>query len=96
MPSTTPPAVHHDAAARRFTAEIDGAEAVLEYRELDARTLDYYRTFVPVALRGRGIASQLTDSALRHARDRGVKVVPTCPFVATYIERHHEFQPLVR
>jgi predicted GNAT family acetyltransferase len=96
MPSPTPAAVHHDAAARRFTLDVDGAHSVLEYRELDAATLDYYRTFVPTTLRGRGIASRLTDSALRYARDRGFKVVPTCPFIATYIDRHSEFQPLVR
>lgn len=70
--------------------------AVLEYREIDAQTLDYYRTFVPTPLRGVGIASRLTDAALRYARDHDLKVVPTCPFIAAYIKRHREFQPLVR
>lgn len=96
MPASLPPAVQHDTAARRFTLDINGAEAVLDYRELDAKTLDYHHTFVPNALRGGGIASQLADHALRYARDHGFKVVPSCPFIATYIERHSEFQPLVR
>jgi len=96
MPAEAPAAVRHDATARRFTIEVDGAHAVLEYRELDAKTLDYYRTFVPPAQRGGGIASRLTDEALRYARDHGFKVVPSCPFIATYIRGHSEFQPLVR
>jgi len=88
--------VRHELAVRRFKIDVNGALAVLQYREVDAQTLDYYRTFVPAALRGGGIASRLTDAALRYARDRDLKVVPTCPFVAAYIKRHPEFQPLVR
>lgn len=95
-PSPPSADVRHDAAARRFTIDVDGAPAVLEYREIDAQTLDYYRTFVPAPLRGCGIASRLTDAALRYARDQQLNVIPTCPFIAAYIKRHREFQPLVR
>jgi predicted GNAT family acetyltransferase len=88
--------VRHDTSARRFTIDADGTLAVLEYREIDAQTLDYYHTFVPQALRGGGIASRLADAALRDAREHGRKVVPTCSFIAAYIARHPEFRPLVR
>lgn len=94
MPTDTPD-IRHDAAAKRFVLTRDGAEAVLDYREVDPTTLDYFRTFVPTSMRGGGIASIITAHALRHAQERGLKVVPTCPFIATYIERHPEFQPLV-
>jgi len=94
-PAATPLDILHEATAHRFVARMRGAEAVLEYDAADAKTLDYYHTFVPPALRGGGIASQLTEYALRYARDNGLKVRPTCPFVARYIERHPEFQPLV-
>ena len=87
--------IRHDTLAKRFVLTRDGAEAVLNYREVDATTLDYYRTFVPTSLRGGGIASSLTEYALRHAQELRLKVIPTCPFIATYIERHPEFQPLV-
>ena len=87
--------VHHEPAAHRFVARIGAVEAVLEYDSLDANTLEYHHTFVPPALRGGGIASQLTAFALRYARENGVKVRPTCPFVSRYVARHPEFQPLV-
>jgi len=56
-------------------------------------SLDHTET--PVAARGRGIASQLTRGVLEEARSRGLKVVPRCPFVAAYIDRHPDFRDLV-
>jgi uncharacterized protein len=87
--------IRHDTAAKRFVLTNDAGEAVLDYREVDATTLDYFRTFVPTSMRGGGIASIITEHALRHAQAQGLKVIPTCPFIATYIERHPEFRPLV-
>jgi hypothetical protein len=94
-PAAIPLDIQHERAAHRFVARTGGVEAVLEYDTADATTLDYHHTFVPPALRGRGIASQLAEHALRYARDSGLKVRPTCPFVARYLQRHPEFQPLV-
>lgn len=87
--------IRHDEPGKRFVLAIDQAEAVLNYNEVDAQTLDYYRTYVPPSMRGGGIASKITEHALRHAQERGLKIVPTCPFIATYIERHPEYAPLV-
>ena len=84
--------IRHEPDAGRFVARVDGAEAVLAYRPLDATTLDYYHTFVPPALRGRGIASELTDHALRYAMQHGLRIVPSCPFVARHLDRHPELR----
>lgn len=89
------PAIRHEPAARRFATEVAGATAFISYREHAARVLDFDHTFVPLASRGSGIASQLTAHALRYARAGGYKVVPSCPFVAAYIERHAEFRDLL-
>jgi predicted GNAT family acetyltransferase len=45
--------------------------------------------------RGGGIASHLTTHALDYARERGLKIVPSCPFVAAYIARHPEYRDLL-
>jgi uncharacterized protein len=95
MPAAVPLDIDHEPGAHRFVARTGGVEAVLDYDTVDAKTLDYHHTFVPPALRGGGIASQLTEYALSYARDKGLKVRPTCPFVARYVKRHPEFQPLV-
>jgi hypothetical protein len=87
-------AVRHERPARRFVIDVEGAVAFLTYREADG-TLDLDHTFVPVTLRGGGIASQLTAHALRYAREHGYKIVPSCPFVAAYVDRHPEFRDLL-
>lgn len=88
-------AIRHEPEARRFVADLDGAAAYVTYREVDGRILDLDHTYVPTALRGSGIASQLTARALDYARERGFRVVPSCPFVAAYIARHAEYRELL-
>lgn len=87
--------IRHDASARRFSTEIDGSTGYLDYVELDDRTLDYRRTYVPDALRGRGVASALVRHALDYARERQMKIIPTCSFVAATIDRNPEYRDLV-
>jgi predicted GNAT family acetyltransferase len=87
--------IRHEPEARRFAADIDGAAAYITYRRVDGDVLDLDHTFVPPALRGRGIASQLTAHALGFARIEGCRVVPSCPFVAAYVERHPEYRELL-
>lgn len=88
------PEIRHDQEARRFVIEIDGRESFLSYVPLDAKTLDYRHTFVPDALRGRGVASRLVKHALDYAKDQQMKVLPTCPFVARIMERDAAYADL--
>ena len=41
------------------------------------------------------LGSALVATALDDARSEGLEVVPLCPFVAAFIERHPEYQDLV-
>ena len=87
-------AIHHEPDARRFAADVGGKTAYITYREIDPQLLELDHTYVPQERRGGGIASQLTVRALEYARERGCRVVPSCPFVAAYIERHPEYREL--
>lgn len=89
------PGVQHNQAQHRYEVMIDGQRALIEY-QLRGDTIVYLHTRVPPALEGRSIASHLARFALDDARARGLSVVPQCPFVASYIQRHPEYQPLVR
>jgi predicted GNAT family acetyltransferase len=44
---------------------------------------------------GRGFGGKLVRGALDHARARGMSVLPFCPFVNGWIERHPEYLDLV-
>jgi len=99
MPSDpgTDERIERDAASHRFTLSSgEGAAAVLDYRERDAGTLEYYHTFVPTSLRGRGVASRLVAHALRYAIEQRLSVIPTCPFVAAFIRRHPEYAAVLQ
>jgi hypothetical protein len=87
--------VRHEPHLQRFVADLDGAAAVIAYRELPDRVLDLHHTFVPKHLRGGGIASQLTAHALDYARTHGYAVVASCPFVAAFIARHPQYRDLL-
>jgi len=80
--------------AHRFEVTLDGQTAFAEYSLLhDALVLPH--TVTPSALQGRGIGSALAKAALGYARDHGLKVKPTCSFMAAYIEKHPEWRGLV-
>ena len=87
--------VVHNPEAQRFEATVDGQRAFAAYR-LHSGTIVFTHTEVPLALKRRGIGSALARAALEYARGEGLDVVPVCPFIASYIRRHPQYQPLVR
>ena len=85
----------HDEAGRRFTHERDGQQSYLLYRQLDEHTVEMTSTYTPPALRGRGIAARIVREALQWADSQGLRVVPTCWFVAEYVERDPKWKRLL-
>ena len=79
----------------RFEARIGEQIAVLEYTRATGLIV-YNHTEVPRNLEGQGIASQLAEAALEFARNEGLKIMPLCPYVASYIRRHPEYKELLR
>lgn len=88
--------VRDNAEDRRFEAvdETGVVAGFAAYRRSD-HTITFTHTVVDDAFEGRGVGSTLVGAALDAVRDEGVRVVPQCPFVAGYIERHPEYADLV-
>ncbi len=86
--------VSNNEAEQRYEAHIDGRLAVIAYQRRGDRIV-YTHTEVPAELEGRGIAGKMAHVALEDARAQRLTVVPRCPFVASYIRRHPEYQSLV-
>lgn len=85
--------INHEREAQRFVRRENGEESILEY-ELKDGVMTITHTGVPNAMRGRGIAGMLVQTALTTARAEGWKVVPACSYAATWMERHTEFADL--
>ncbi|MGB3850513.1 MAG: GNAT family N-acetyltransferase [Tunicatimonas sp.] len=82
-------------ARHRFEARVGEQLAVLEYT-LATGLIVYNHTEVPKTLEGQGIAGQLAKTALEFAQANELKIMPLCPYVATYIRRHPEYKALLR
>lgn len=87
--------IRHDTERRQLIASVDGHDCLLEYEVLANGDLDFVHTYTPSALRGRGIAGRIVAAGFELAKSRGVRVVPTCPFVGDYVDRHPEVAELV-
>jgi predicted GNAT family acetyltransferase len=55
----------------------------------------FIHTEIEERLQGRGLGDRLIRFALEDARARGLAVLPFCPFVKAFIERHRQFETLV-
>ena len=88
--------IEHDKEKRIFFAEVENKKALLEYNKVDKKTLDYYHTFVPEELRGRGIASRVVEEGMQYAEEKGYKVIPTCPFVKAFVKRNPQFENIIK
>lgn len=86
--------VKDNPAESRFEAEVDGMLSVAEYR-LEGETLTLMHTEVPASLRGKGVGEQVARGVLDAARERGLKVVPKCRYIASFIKRNPEYEDLL-
>jgi predicted GNAT family acetyltransferase len=67
---------------------------VADYDEAGERVVMHHTHTAP-AFRGQGIAAVLVAGALDDLRSRGLRVVPTCWYVAQFIDEHPEYGDLV-
>jgi len=86
--------ITHNQAAKRFETSINDQTGYISYQER-GDTLVYDHTIVPQSLGGRGVGSALVKHALDYAREHNKKVVPQCSFVASYINKHPDYQDLI-
>ena len=86
--------VVNNEAEHRFEAKLGGEVAFAEYRLVEHGII-LPHTVVPEAFEGRGVASALAKTALGYARDHDLKVIPTCPFMSAYIQKHPEWHDIV-
>ena len=81
--------------AHRF--ELQSGDEVLGFiaYRLACEVMTLVHTEVDPAHGGQGHAATLVRGALDDTRARGFTVVPACPYVATYIDKHPEYADLV-
>lgn len=94
--NTVPDAVIADhPEAQRY--EVHVGEALAGYAQYRSRPglIAFTHTEIRDRFEGQGMASRLIAFALGDARARGLDVLPFCPFVNAYVQRHREYANLV-
>jgi uncharacterized protein len=87
--------VKDNPAQNRFEATIEGHAAIIDYK-LGPGEITVLHTEVPKELEGRGIAGAMTKFALEQIRERGLQLIPLCPYMRAYLKKHPEYQDLVK
>jgi predicted GNAT family acetyltransferase len=87
--------VEHDTGANRFLIRLPSGNAFLAYRRESEKVLEFYSTYVPPPDRGRNIGSQLVAAGMAYVRTKGLRVIPSCWYVAGWIDLHPEYRDLL-
>jgi predicted GNAT family acetyltransferase len=87
----------NDAAHHRYLFRVDGEVAgFVEYRFAGDERIVLTHTEVDERFEGHGVGSRIAKAVLDDARSHGWQVVPRCPFIAEYIQRHPEYDDLTK
>jgi uncharacterized protein len=82
-------------AEQRYEARAgDELAGFTSYRERPG-LIAFMHTQVDARFEGQGVGGALVAGALEDARARDLAVLPFCPFVNSYIQRHSELVALV-
>ena len=87
--------VIHNAAENRFETWIEGQLSKLDYLE-DGDTIVMTHVGVYPEHREQGIAGKLTRVALEYAREKSLRVIPMCPYIASYIHKNPQYAELTK
>ena len=79
----------------QYEITVDGTRAGFAHYVLRGGRRYFVHTEIDPAFEGQGLGSILAKEALDAARTSGEPIVPLCPFIAGYVERHPEYDDLV-
>ena len=86
--------LHDNKAENRFEMKFENYTSFIEY-EIKNGAVALLHTEVDPALEGRGTGTAIVEKTLKHIEEAELKLLPLCPFVATYLKRHPGWEKLV-
>jgi predicted GNAT family acetyltransferase len=85
-----------NAELSRLDALVDGAlVGFAAYEVCDDGVYTFHHTEVFEGNEGRGFGQQLAEGVMDFAREQGIKIHPTCSFLASYMRKHPEHHELL-
>ena len=80
----------NNASENRFELQLDGAVAFIEYKIGKSGAMYMIHTEVPDVYEGQGVGHKLVRESLAQIEDEGIKIIPLCPFVRSFLQNHLE------
>lgn len=87
--------VRRDDEAGRYEITVDDQLAGFVTFRLDGDVITFVHTETESEFQGHGAASTLVREALDDVRARGLRVIPRCPYVRSFLDDHPEYQDLL-
>ncbi|MFE3957808.1 GNAT family N-acetyltransferase [Nocardia sp. NPDC059091] len=84
-----------DTVPQYFAIKVGDTRAGLTAYVDQGRQRIFFHTEIDEAFAGQGLASTLISAALTATRAAGKRIVPICPFVKAYVEKHHDFDDII-
>lgn len=79
----------------RYEIAVDGTKAAeIVYHMHGADTIELVHTEVKPQFEGQGLASKIAAFAFEDARNRGLKVIPTCTYIQGWLRKHPEWNDI--
>jgi predicted GNAT family acetyltransferase len=96
-PATDTPAVTDNPSASRYELHVGGELAgFVEYRLRQHDTaISLVHTEIEPAFQGKGLATHLARHSLDDARQRGLRVLPFCSYISSWIKKRPDYADLV-
>jgi len=85
----------HNEAENRFETWIDDQLSKLDYMQ-DGDIIVMTHVGVNPEHRGQGVAGKLTQVGLEYAKEKSLRVIPMCSYVAAYIRRNPQYADLMK
>ena len=82
--------VKNNEEKKRFEYETANHMAVADYILTKDGRIVLTHTEVPKSMEGQGIGSKLARAAFEYAKAHQLKVMPLCPFMASFVRRHRD------
>jgi predicted GNAT family acetyltransferase len=89
------PEVRDNTESNRFEIVVDGEVAGFVEYQRDGGVVDMVHTEIGDAYEGQGLGGKLARGALDLVRSAGGTVVPSCPFIKGWIDKHEDYQDLL-
>jgi predicted GNAT family acetyltransferase len=95
--ATDAPVVADNPSASRYELHVgtELAGFVTYQMDNDGTVISFLHTEVEPAFQGAHLATHLARFSLDDARERGLAVLPFCPYIGSWIKKHPEYTDLV-